>query len=214
MRMKAVNTRTLITAGLASAMLLAGCSGESTGGTGEPTTGQTVPSSPANSGLPHSGAPKVAEPIDAAAFESDACAILTQQQLKSVGMTLDDTESDPDFAAGPTCDWFLSPVRAGSIHGALLTANPEGLSLTYAKNDAGEWGLFKPTSIAGYPAVIVSRADDRKDGHCNLDIGIRDDLVFSIDVSASFDESPNRKDPCGAAKKLAPLAIETMKGGS
>lgn len=128
-------------------------------------------------------------------------------------MKLDDTESDPDFAAGPTCDWFL-PVGQGSIHGALLTANTEGLSLTYAKNDAGEWGLFEPVSVTGYPAVVVGRDDDRKDGHCNLDVGIRDDLVFSIDVSASFDESPNRKDPCGAVKKVAALAIQTMKGGS
>ncbi|MGH3949748.1 MAG: DUF3558 family protein, partial [Pseudonocardiaceae bacterium] len=66
---------TTLAAGLAAATLLAGCSSETSGA---PQAGGQPPS---DSGLPHSGAPKVENPIDTKAFEADPCSMITSQQL-------------------------------------------------------------------------------------------------------------------------------------
>ncbi len=130
-------------------------------------------------------------------------------------MKVRELEPKPDFAAGPSCTWFLDPVRAGSLGVTFLTANNEGLSNTYAKDKAGAWGLFETIDpIEGYPAVMADLDDARPDGFCRIEVGIRDDLTFSAGMAASRDVSPFNADPCAAAEKAAALAIQTMKGGA
>ncbi|MGH3520273.1 MAG: DUF3558 domain-containing protein [Haloechinothrix sp.] len=218
MRSKTRHARvtTALLAGLASAALIVGCSDDSTNGTPQPAGGQPPQTAQQpDSALPHSGAPKVTDPIETAAFEADPCGVVTEVQLKSMGMTLDEFEPELDFPAGPKCDWLLHPVRAGSFGGAFLTANPEGLSNFYAKDKADEWGYFEEVDpIKGYPAVVVALNDPPGEGFCNLEVGLRDDLAFSVGVSGSWEESPLYDDPCGVAQKLAELVIKNMKGSA
>lgn len=197
---------------LAVGGVLAACSGPSAGTPVAPIT-STSSTNTQGSGLPHSGAPKVSEPIDTVRFESDPCKVLTAKQFRTIGLTLDESEGDPEGRAGATCDWFL-PLGEGTVGATFLTANREGLSNAYAKNAAGQWDLFEPISpIAGHPAVIADMRDDRKRGVCFLQVGLRDDMSYNIGVQAATEKNALAKDPCGVAKKVAALALETMQGG-
>lgn len=198
---------TTVLAGLAAASLLAGCSDETSGAPGReprPTQGQT-------SGLPHSGAPKVDNPIDTAKFEADPCSVITKQQLSGAGITLEKVDPQPDESFGPQCSWY-PPFEWGGFSGAFLTANTEGLSVQYEKNAAGEWKYFEPLTVEGYPAVFNGQADHRKSGKCSINVGLRDDLTYILSLTAD-QEGPYYKNPCDGAKKLAAMAIQTMKAG-
>ncbi|MGH3517000.1 MAG: DUF3558 domain-containing protein [Haloechinothrix sp.] len=213
MRTPHTRTATALLAVLASAALLAGCSDEPTQGSPSPT-GAQPPQQP-DSALPHSGAPKVEDPIDTSGFEAEPCGVITEGQLNSVGARTRKIEPDLEGATGPSCRWSLEPIDNGSFSGAFMTANREGLSNLYSKYQSGELGFFEEMdSVRGYPAVAADLGDRRSKGYCNLEVGVRDDLTFHVGVSASFDESPNHDDPCGAARELAALAIQTMKGGA
>lgn len=198
---------TTVLAGLAAASLLAACSDETTGAPGtepQPTQGQT-------SGLPHSGAPKVDNPIDTAKFEADPCSVITKQQLSGASIPVEETKPKPDGVAGPQCTWY-PPFEWGQFTGAFLTANTAGLSVEYQKNDAGEWEFFEPLVVDGYPAVFSGPLDHRKDGKCAISVGARDDLAYHLLLQAD-QEGPYYKNPCAGAKKLAAMAIQTMKAG-
>lgn len=209
-------TATSLAAVIAATALMAACStGSSNGESGTASPQPTATQTP-DSSLPHSGAPKVESPIaDVAGFEANPCSVVTAEQFRTIGLKSDEPRPNTDFAAGSGCDWFFEPIDVGTINGSFMKANSEGLSNLYAKDKAGEWGLFEDAGIVeGYPAVFANRHDERSDGYCDIEIGLRDDLTYHVGVSASSDESPFRKDPCGAAKKVAALVIKTLKGGA
>lgn len=204
-----------LAAGIATVAMTMACSPDSTGGEPGPANSQPATTTPVSS-LPHSGAPKVTTPMaDVSAFESDPCSVATAEQFKSIGLKIRKSEADTESATGPSCNWFFDPAGTGTIDGSFMSANSEGLSNLYAKDKAGEWGLFQDAGkIDGHPAVFASREDERGDGACNLEVGLRDDLTFFVGVGARLDEGPLHKDPCGAAKKVAGLVIKTLKGGA
>ncbi|MGH3515936.1 MAG: DUF3558 domain-containing protein, partial [Haloechinothrix sp.] len=178
--------------GLAAVSFLAGCSSETggeLGSSGEP---------PADSGLPHSGAPKVENPIDTAAFEADPCSAITEQQLAEERVNIDEVKPEPDNQVGPSCTWY-STFEWGQFSGAVLTANSDGLSTQYAQYQAGEWAYFEELSVAGYPAVVNSLTDNRKNGDCTLNVGVRDDLTYILTLSLGT-ENPYRTKPCELAE--------------
>lgn len=192
----------------------AGCS--SSTGNEPPGTGAPRPSETPTNTLPHSGAPKVGAPVaDTAAFEGEPCTAVTDQQFQSINLKVRRAEPDTEFSAGPGCDWSFAPVGIGSVNGSFMTANTEGLSNLYAKDQAGEWGFFKDAgALSGHPAVFASSEDERGKGRCDVEIGLRDDLTYHVGVSATSEDSPLFDDPCGAAKKVAGLVIKTLKGGA
>lgn len=196
---------TTVLAGVAAASLLAGCSDETSGAPGpQPTQGQA-------SGLPHSGAPKVDNPIDTAKFEADPCSVITTQQLSRASIPVEETKTRLDGVAGPQCTWY-PPIRWGQFSGAFVTANTAGLSVEYAKNNGGTWEYFEPLVVDGYPAVFSGQRDNRKGGDCGINVGVRDDLTYSLILQADK-ESLYAKNACAGAKKLATMAIQTLKAG-
>lgn len=206
-----------ILAGLACAALLAGCT---EGGTPTPTGttpgGQTTGAPAGNPNLPHSGAPKVSDPIaDTAKWEADPCGVVSEAQLASIGIKLRETpEPELDKSTGISCQWKTEGGFGSSFSGSLTTFNPEGMSSIYAKNEKDGLGVFEPLHpIEGHPAVRADQHDQSDSGHCGIAVGLRDDLTYDVDVS--FDrESKEAKDPCGYAVKIATLAVKTMKGAA
>ncbi|SNR48676.1 Protein of unknown function [Haloechinothrix alba] len=191
-------------------MLLAGRSQE-TGGDAEaeaPDSGKQQ-----SADLPHSGAPAVQDPIeDTSAFENDVCSVLTEAQVDRLDVEIQQSEEDgQDF--GPACRW-RTETRDESFTTALLTVDGEGLSTSYADEQADRVELFEELDlIAGHPVVAVDLNDDREDGYCNVEVGLRDDLSFYLALSADVDSSPYHDDSCGAAYEIAGMAVETIEGG-
>lgn len=101
-----------------------------------------------------------------------------------------------------------------SASGLFFTGIEDGLSHFYAKNEAGELGAFEPLAqIEGQPAVVAMTDDLRERGECNVHVGLRDELLYTVQMNADSD-SPWYDDPCKAAQELATLAVRTMKGGA
>lgn len=197
---------------VASGAVLAACSDEP--GTPNRTGEQPTETSQRGGNLPHSGAPKVANPItDTSAWESDPCGVISDQQFATIGIKIREAVPDPEAPVGPTCDW-LTDSGASSFSGAFATINKEGLSTVYASNQAGKFGKFEVLEmIDGHPAVIAMERDETNEGVCSLAVGVRDDLDYGI-VTTFDSDTPEAKDPCGTAQEIAALAVQTMKGGA
>lgn len=194
---------------------LVACSGEAEPGvpTGEGGSGGTpTTGGEANPGLPHSGAPKVETPLaDTASWEADPCSAVTDSQFQSVDLEIRVTEPDPEGAFGPTCDWVID--GGGSFSGAFI-AGGGGLSAIYANNEKGRFDVFEVIEdIEGQPAVMALGTDSRSDGVCAADVGIRDDMAYTVIMTAD-PGTPQGDDPCKWASTIAGLAVQTMKGGS
>lgn len=194
---------------IAALGLVASCS-DATSDTPDPS-GKPPASSAAAGGLPHSGAPKVNDPIDTKPFEADPCSVITQRELSKAGVPIEEVEPDKQHPAGPSCSWS-GPIEWGQFDSAFLTANTEGLSAQYEANEAGKWVYFESLTVEGYPAVFNGDLDHRKSGKCTINVGVRDDLTFYLLLQADR-EGPYYKNPCAGAKKLAAMAIQTMKAG-
>lgn len=177
--------------------------------TDQPSTGQ-----PAN-GLPHSGAPKVETPIDTTKWESDPCAVITAEQFSAAGFPSAEGEEDLNSAGGSrSCNWAWPDELSSATGRFAMDSIKDGLSHYYARNEAGSTEYFEPlTSIEGHPALVAMTEDPRESGVCDVDVGLRDDAVYTVQMTADSD-SPWYGGPCKAAQELATLAVRTMKGGA
>lgn len=203
-----------ITASLLTGALVVGCS---TDEAGTPTTSRSQSTSQAQStdDLPHSGAPAVTSPIATERWEAKPCDVLTASQLSSIGLRDVETEPDTEAMNGSQCNWYTGDL--GSLGATFLTnpfagSTPQGLSTGYANSKREDWELFREVTVEGQPAIIGGKKDGRNEGECGIAVGLRDDLAYSIRVNDPEAEFTN--DPCGFVKKIATLAVETMKGGA
>ncbi len=99
--------RVSVTAAMTAAILV-GVTGCSTTSDGTPTTPSTpssrIPSSAESSApaLPHSGAPKVNNPLPESALPENPCDAFTRDQVEAaLGSDAPEGERDDDFATGP-----------------------------------------------------------------------------------------------------------------
>jgi hypothetical protein len=207
-------------AGIAVAVVLvAGCSDKrngtatpatTTGGRSETTSSPSRTSTSTSNG---NGAPKVESPLDASKYLSQPCAILSAAVLQSYKITKPgkpDVDSEVAKTAGPACIWSSDdqPIPKGYNVG-LLTGNKKGLSDTYRGGAEAFPGYFEPTDVSGYPAVFNGLTDTRKNGSCNITVGISDTLAFRAAVT--FPSSAGATS-CDSAKQLAGAVIQTLKG--
>lgn len=195
---------------LSGVLLVAGCSGESSG-TPVPETSGSVQSPGAagssTAGVPP-GVPTVANPIDTSVLEKQPCTALTAAQLGELGIAAQ-PEPQLDNPAGPGCDWDAYDEIGLALDGAFITAG-SSLAGSYAKAERGGYDNFRPTSFAGYPGYL--RGKPSKD-HCVAVVAVRDNLLYNMQSTVSKD-SPYYGNPCEIAKKAAELAVTTMSGGS
>lgn len=209
-------------ASLALVGVLTACSDEDPGGSDDGQTpilppGTSAPGSAApGQPLPHSGAPKVASPIaDTSQWEADPCRTITVEQLNGVGLQASTPQRDDPPGSGPGCLWEMSGDALIAVSDSFATTDPrEGLSTIYKNNAGGNYKVFEEVEpIEGHPAVIAEVDDYRSEGDCGVAVGLRDDLVLTVSMQAE-PTTPQGKDPCGWAAKVAALALQTMKGSS
>ncbi|WP_084706098.1 DUF3558 domain-containing protein [Prauserella rugosa] len=135
--------------------------------------------SPAPSGLPHSGAPAVDNPMPASVLSGDPCQILTAEQVKTA---LGDNASsgvrhDLD-ELGPRCRWSNTEARASFVV-TFQTAHKQGLSTTYANVKPQAAAFNEVAPIDGYPAVTYQ--DQEAGGPmCTAMVGLSDEYAVSV----------------------------------
>lgn len=212
----------LLVGGFAAALTLAGCSDEEPGVPDQSGNPPMVPPSSTASGapvetLPHSGAPKVENPIaDTSQWEGDPCNLLTAQQLGSIGLKVPDPQREDVPSTGPGCYWEFDADSASGFSVSFASQGTgKGLSNLYKHKELGTAKVFEELpAIEGHPALIFIVDEDRRsEGECSVAVGLRDDLTVGVDLTAD-PSTAQGKEPCEWAEKVARLAVQTMKGAS
>lgn len=206
---------------LAASALLTGCDRESAG---EPTAAagdtsavnQPSESNPTDEPGGPSDVPRVKEPLDPAKFLDTPCDLLPRAWAKSEGFEPGEKEKDP--LVGPTCSWS-TPVGEGdegtiqviieTVNQERGTGNLQAIYEDFQRYGSTRGGYFELTEVSGYPAAYHDTRDNRSEGETFLSVGIRDDLVMSIDAHAYFDE-PEKA--VSEAKAAAEQMMATLKG--
>lgn len=191
-----------------AALCVSACSG-TTGGTAAPAP------APSSSVAANPNVPKVAAPLNVSAYTAKPCDTVPSAVLSSLDYTAPGqphTGSAGDTAAGPYCAW-IAGAEGLSVQVGLLTGNRDrgigGLAGLYAGKASGQVGFLEPApGVAGYPAVYTDLRDRRASGDCSLDVGVADDLVFSVSAQGY----QGQQDSCQAAGKVAAAVVSTLKG--
>ncbi|WP_439380442.1 DUF3558 domain-containing protein [Amycolatopsis lexingtonensis] len=201
---------TLVAAGaVATALLLASCSPETTG------TASPAPSEPASSGSSNPEVPKVPAPLDVSKYASEPCRIVPSSVLSSLRFTdPGDTQlQDDEFGkAGPGCAWRVAGEGV-SMQIIIGLGNRDrgtgGLKGLYAAHDSGQFPFLEPApDVEGYPAIFVDKRDRRPIGNCSINVGVADDLAIGV-YSGGYEGAD---DSCAAAQQVAAAIITTLKG--
>lgn len=186
-------------------LVAAGCS------TRQP--GEAIARTPPSSSAGRYGAPKVANPLDATAFLAKPCTALTPAQLASLGLPgpgTPDTNSPVAGSTGPSCGWKDSS-QGKYTEVAFITGNQNGLADIYRGRSTGQFdGYWVETMVEGYPGVFKGFAgpDPRKDGSCELDVGISDTLEFLV-----VEQDRLAEKSCDRASLIASMVITTVRAG-
>lgn len=187
-----------------------GCTSKQNGSaTAEPDPTGTSSSVPTNEDT--YGAPRVTQPLDATKFLSQPCAVLTQAQLDSFGVSRPgepDTDSEIAKVSGPGCLWHARPEVNSTIDMSFVTGNKKGLSDIY--RGRSRFKFFEETTVDGYPAVFNDPSDGRPHGDCNITVGISDTLAFRAREEGGLVGQA----VCDRAKQVAAAVIATLKAGS
>lgn len=210
--------RTWGAVGIVAAALLVGACDNTADGTpteGSPASEAEKPSqSKTGPGQFIDKAPKVVNPLDIEAAQTDPCSTLTKSQLTKFG----GGEAGKESKSGGKvvgCTWKIGRFGTASIH---MEFDPgptkSGLGDMYAQNEQGmyEKEEWRPTDVDGYPGVITTSDSYAKEyGSCNLITGVRDNIYLVSSVSLSEDD--NVEKTCDGAKNAAKAIISTIRGG-
>jgi hypothetical protein len=195
--------------------LVSACTGKApdNGGSASESTSRSsdAPSSAAST-LPFSGAPKVSNPLPAAALSGDPCGeALTSEQVKdAIGVAVQGKREDL-AQTGPACSW--SNRDTGGAVGVSYTVNTHvGLSGVYANTQprSAVWKVLP--DVQGFPAVAYSgsKSGGPAEGFCQESIGLADE--FTIDVSLTLGSGKRgTADACSLISQIGDMAVTTVK---
>jgi uncharacterized protein DUF3558 len=177
---------------------------------GEPAAGVTADVTASSTGdMP--GAPHVSKPLDVSPYLARPCAILSAAQLSGLHLRpvgYADVDSDLARDAGPGCTWS-NPEKFLGTKITYVTANRHGLADLYRGHGRGEFALWEPTTVAGYPAVINDGADLRASGSCGVTVGVSDTMTFLIGEEDSSDLGPRA---CDRGRQVAAMVVHSLGG--
>ena len=169
------------------------------------------PSAPSETGSApgtSSAAPQVRNPLDTAKFDQQPCTALTQAQATQIANLISGQQSAGNVA--PVCTWTDADHNRVTV--GFLPGNG-GLATVYKTRDSASGYFEVAPDVAGYPAVFSATSDLRKDGGCQVVVGVRDDEAFTANVGL-LQSSPNYSDPCSLAAKTAEAVVTTLKAGA
>ncbi|MGW7534617.1 DUF3558 domain-containing protein [Amycolatopsis sp. NPDC054798] len=197
---------------VATAVLLAGCSG---GSTSSPTPGVTsAPASSSATGktLPYAGAPKVEHPMPDSVLSVHPCdGALTLEQVKTLlGKPVQGEHAD-NPAIGAECHWPNND--SGSLVTVIYSTEvADGLSASYA-NTRPQAPVWRPLSpIQGLPAVAASvyKLQATTKAFCQVIVGISDQKTVDVSVTLG-DSKVGKKDPCDVAAIVADMVVTNLR---
>ncbi|MGH3864323.1 DUF3558 domain-containing protein [Actinokineospora sp.] len=201
---------------LSTLTLASGCSTETPGtpqtSAGTPAETSTTITKPTKSSAA-GDAPKVTKPLDASAFLTQPCALLTAEQLAALNVTKPGKPATSGGIAetvGPYCGWSDNredPHRGYSA--GIIIGNKNGLSDMYRSKK--QFAYFEPTTVDGYPGIFYDAADQRDRGSCNMAVAISDTVLIRVSERAS--DSVGRAS-CDGATKLAESVLANLKKGA
>lgn len=167
---------------------------------GNPTATPATPTDARGRPLPHSGAPKVDQPVEITAYVDAPCEALTPTQIDELKLPpFPYADSGP--SDGPACMWKATDTGF-SVKLTFITDDQAGLSGVYERRDS--YGtLTKLPHVQGYPLVAYGQAGERKRGTCNAFLGVRDDLRIELRVQ----NPAGTKDPCSTTQRVAGMLV-------
>jgi hypothetical protein len=173
------------------------------GSTSTTAAGATTSTSAAAAGE----APAISGPeLDLAKFDSP-CAMLKEDQLSARGVTNAGTErADP---TGTGCQWYPDERALGTSFFVVLLDKANGLDGVYANRE--DLPVFKPTEIAGYPAVNTDLTDAAH-GSCTTAVGVAKGEGFAVQVRVNDKKLPEYTDPCSVSGEIAETVVGNLKG--
>jgi Protein of unknown function (DUF3558) len=158
--------------------------------------------------------PKVQAPLPASVLEGSPCdTAFTADQIRFFITASKPANRRDDFATGPKCNWVNADGNGASIAVSYMTKLGGGLDVAY-QNTKPQTSRFEPIKVGDYPAVIVELrgTEGLRDQVCGLFVGVRDDLMYSVDMTLGENARKNRVDPCEAAKEVANTVLTNLKG--
>ncbi|SEP54175.1 DUF3558 domain-containing protein [Amycolatopsis saalfeldensis] len=191
---------------VATTALVASCSGT-------PAVPATTPppSLTTSAALPHSGAPKVNNPLPASVLTTDPCQSgLTTDQLKTILGTAPQGEPNQAAGIGPSCSWTNSD-KGSHVAVAWDRQSHDGLSGWYenTKPQAVKWQELP--AIQGFPAVAhVTPSGGAPDEFCQISIGITDEATADVTIGLG-PAKKGKVDPCQVTAQVADMVVTNLR---
>ncbi|MER5264864.1 DUF3558 domain-containing protein [Actinosynnema sp. NPDC002837] len=135
------------------------------------------------------------------------CAMLKDDQLSARGVTK--AGSQRQEPTGLACQWHPDDRAFGTSFVVALLDKARGLDGVYANRE--DLPVFRPTEVAGYPAVN-SDLTDAAHGACATAVGVAEGNGFSVQVRVNDKKLPEYTDPCSVSSEIAETVVENLKG--
>jgi hypothetical protein len=190
----------------------AGCSGEPAGESmsNSPSSVPNFPVQTSNrTGLPHSGAPSVMDPLPETVLSGHPCEVLTPQQVREIlGPGASEGRRSDLEEVGPGCDWG-NPESFGGFRIGFSVVSREGLSAQYA-NTKPQVEVFRESVVVeGFPAVAYKVSEE--DRVCTVAVGIADEYSVVTTVGLSIEKEDAGVDSCVPAEQVAEIVVGNLK---
>lgn len=202
---------------LAVAAIVAGCGDKGAASTEPSSTPKArVPSStaarsaaPVPGTLPHSGAPRVAQPRDVAQLDQPPCGALTFGQLATVFTTVPQPKQE-QHPFGTVCFWW-PPDAAGPRLTVTYASTRQGLSGIYRAHEQRGSYLRAMPAVRSFPMVAFDSTPRTPDERtqCKTAVGIADSRVFWVEYRVHPSEK-GKVDPCAQAAKVAEFMLTNL----
>lgn len=154
-------------------------------------------------------APPIPQPLDASAYLSRPCDLVTASQLAAAGAKTSGKPLVPrDQITGPGCNWDANDFDTGTDYSIDVDVKTRGLDGLYRRRD--NFGVFQPTQVAGYPAVHAADIDTSAKGQCQVLVGINDTMLIAV-FSHIGNHSPDYTHGCSHADAFAAAIISNLK---
>lgn len=147
--------------------------------------------------------PKVENPKNLKSI-TDACQLLTDQQVKSLGGVNErrPPEQSPNGYGEPSCEW------ANDAFTAAVSINTKHGGLEKVLKNAETRKSYKLTQLDGYQGARVDEQSDL----CRIELAIADDQSLEVNYFKNAGGTPEMNDPCGYAEKIISEALKNVPG--
>jgi hypothetical protein len=133
--------------------------------------------------------------------------MLKGDQLSARGVTKAGVpRTDP---TGPSCQWHPDNRASGTSFVVVLLDKSGGLDGVYANRE--DLPVFKPTQVAGYPAVN-SDLTDAAHGACTTAVGVAKSEGFAVQVRVNDKKLADYANPCSVSSAIAETVVGNLKG--